>query len=110
MLHIIDYNTKYAEAIALLNHEAGMVVRALEQVFARHGMPCSRTKAKNFKSHLVASMFQLFGIEKRRTIAHRPQTERLFERFNEILKSLGMNHALGATLFGMLCEEAPDFS
>ena len=39
ILTIIDYYTKYAEAIALPNQEAETVVRALEQVFARHGMP-----------------------------------------------------------------------
>jgi hypothetical protein len=36
---IIDYYTKYAEAIALPNQEAETVVRALEQVFPRPGMP-----------------------------------------------------------------------
>ena len=43
LLTIIGYYTKYAEAIALPNQEAEIVVRAFhsrafEQVFARHGM------------------------------------------------------------------------
>ena len=45
-------------------------------------------QGRNFESHLVASMCQLFGIEKRRTTAYHPQTDGLCERFNGILKSL----------------------
>ena len=90
ILSIIDYYTKYAEAIALPNQEAETVVRALEQVFARHGMPSVllTDQGRNFESHLVASMCQLFGIEKRRTTAYHPQTDGLCERFNGILKTL----------------------
>ncbi len=90
ILSIIDYYTKYAEAIALPNQEAETVVRALEQVFARHGMPSVllTDQGRNFESHLVTSMCELFGIEKRRTTAYHPQTDGLCERFNGILKSL----------------------
>jgi hypothetical protein len=79
ILSIIDYYTKYAEAVALPNQEAETVVRALEQVFARHGMPSVllTDQGRNFESHLVASMCQLFGIEKRRTTAYHPQTDGL---------------------------------
>ncbi len=93
ILSIIDYYTKYAEAIALPNQEAETVVRALEQVFARHGMPSVllTDQGRNFESHLVTSMCELFGIEKRRTTAYHPQTDGLCERFNGILKSLLSN-------------------
>lgn len=90
ILTIIDYYTKYAEAIALPNQEAETVVRALEQVFARHGMPSVllTDQGRNFESHLFLSMCQLFGIEKKRTTAYHPQTDGLCERFNGVLKSL----------------------
>ena len=39
ILSVIDYYTKYAEAEALPNQEAETIVRVLEQIFARHGMP-----------------------------------------------------------------------
>jgi hypothetical protein len=39
ILSVIDYYTKYAEAVALPNQEAVTVARALEDIFARHGMP-----------------------------------------------------------------------
>ena len=90
ILPIIDYYMKYAEAVALSNQEAETVVRALEQVFVRHGMPSVllTDQGRNSESHLVASMCHLFGIEKRRTTAYQPQTDGLCERFKGILKSL----------------------
>ena len=90
ILSVIDYYTKYAEAEALPNQEAETIVRVLEQIFARHGMPSIllTDQGRNFESHLVKSMCQLFGIEKRRTTAYHPQTDGLCERFNAILKSL----------------------
>ena len=45
-------------------------------------------QGRNFESHLVKSMCQLFGIENRRTTAYHPQTDRLCELFYAILKSL----------------------
>ena len=90
ILSVIDYYTKYAEAEALPNQLAETVVRALETIFARHGMPSIiiTDQGTNFESHLFSSMCKLFGIEKRRTTPYHPQTDGLCERFNSILKSL----------------------
>ena len=88
ILSIIDYYTKYGEAVALPYQETETVIRALEEVFSRHGMPSlSLTdQGSNCESHLFASMCRLFGIEKRRTTPYHPQTDGLCERFNQILK------------------------
>ena len=90
ILTVIDYYTKYAEAEALPNQEAETVVRALEQIFARHGMQSVllTDQGRNFESHLFTSMCRLFGIDKRRTTPYHPQTDGLCERFNGILKLL----------------------
>eukprot|EP00794_Sanderia_malayensis_P013568 gene13568-14969_t len=90
ILSVIDYYTKYAEAEALPNQEAETIVRALEEIFARHGMPSVllTDQGRNFESHLMKSACQLFGIEKRRTTAYHPQTDGLCERFNGVLKAL----------------------
>ena len=90
ILSVIDYYTKYAEAEALPNQEAETIVRALEEIFARHGMPSVllTDQGRSFESHLVKSVCQLFGIEKRRTTAYHPQTDGLCERFNGVLKAL----------------------
>ena len=45
-------------------------------------------QGSNFQSHLMKSMCELFGIEKRRTTPYHPQSEALCERFNGILKSM----------------------
>ena len=81
---------KYAEAIALPNQEVVTVAKALEDVFARHGMPSVllTDQGNNFESKVVASLCEMFGIEKRRTTAYHLQTDGLCERFNGILKSL----------------------
>ncbi len=66
ILSIIDYYTNYTEAIALPNQEAEKVVRALEQVFAQHGVSSVllMDQGRNFVSHLVTSMCVLFGVER----------------------------------------------
>ena len=45
-------------------------------------------QGKNFESKVVASLCEMFGIEKRRTTAYHPHTDGLCERFNGILESL----------------------
>ena len=90
ILSVIDYYTKYAEAVALPNQEAVTVARALEEIFSRHGMPLVllTDQGSNFESKVITSLCEMFGIEKRRTTAYHPQTDGLCERFNGILKSL----------------------
>ena len=90
ILTLIDYFTKYTEAIPLPNQEAETVARALEEIFARHGMPAVilTDQGSNFESKIIKSICSLFGIEKRRTTPYHPQTDGLCERFNGTLKSL----------------------
>ena len=123
------------QQLLIPNQEAETIVRALEQVFARHRMPSVllTDQGGNFESHLVASMCQLFEIKKRKTTVYHPQTDgRFCERFNGILKTLlrmrvhndkddwdeKLPHALldyrvnkqsftGATLFEMLYGRLP---
>ena len=72
------------------NQAAVTVARALEDIFARHGMPSVvlTDQGSNFESKVITSLCEMFGIEKRRTTAHHPQTDGLCERFHGILKSL----------------------
>ena len=90
ILVAIDYYTKYTEAIAMKNQEAETVVRALEDIFSRHGLPgvLLTDQGANFQSKLVKSMCQMFNIDQRRTTAYHPQTNGLCERFNQTLKAL----------------------
>ena len=90
ILTLIDYFTKYREAIPLPSQEAETVARALEEIFARHGIPAVilTDQGSNFESKIIKSICSLFGIEKRRTTPYHPQTDGLCERSNGTLKSL----------------------
>ena len=90
ILTLIDYVTKYAEAIPLPNQETETVARALEEIFAWHGMPAVvlTDQGCKYESKIIKSMCSLLGIEKRRTTPCHPQTDGLCERFNGTLKSL----------------------
>ena len=61
----IDYYTKYAEAVALPNQEAVTIARALEDIFARHGMPSVllTDQGSNFESKVMTSLCEVFDIE-----------------------------------------------
>ena len=58
-------------AEALPNQEGETVVRVLEQMFARHGMPSIllTDQGRNFESHLFASICKL--LESRNDALHR---------------------------------------
>ena len=90
ILSIIDYFTKYAEAIALPNQAAETITRALDEVFSRHDALSAiiTDQGRNFQSLIVNSICKLFNIEHRRTSAYHPQTDGLCERFNKTLKSI----------------------
>ena len=90
ILSVVDYHTKYAEAVALPDQEAVTVARALEDIIDRHAMPSVllTDQDSNFESKVINSVCEMFGIEKRRATAYHLQTDGLCERFNRILKSL----------------------
>ena len=55
ILSVIDYYSKYTEAEALPNNEAETIVRVLEHIFARHGMPSIllTDQGRNCDLHIV---------------------------------------------------------
>ena len=90
ILVLIDYFTKYVEALPMRNMETVTVVRCLEEIFSRHGMPSIMLtdQGANFQSALMRSVCNVFNIEQRRTTAYHPQTDGLCERVNKTLKAL----------------------
>ena len=80
VLVISDYFTKWAEALPLLNMEAGTVAKE----FIRHfvclfGAPSYlyTDQGRNFDSKLIKEMCRLLGITKTRTTAYHPQSDGL---------------------------------
>ena len=90
ILSVIDYFTKFGEAVALPDAKSETISRVLEEIFARHGMPTVllSDQGSNMESHVIKSVCKLFNIEKRHTTAYHPQCDGLVEKFNGTIKTL----------------------
>ncbi|CAB0007774.1 unnamed protein product, partial [Nesidiocoris tenuis] len=88
VLVAVDYFTKWPEAIALPNQEAGTVAEALvENVFSRVGVPLEihTDQGRNFESVLVQEVARVLGFQKTRSTPLHPQSGGLVERLNRTL-------------------------
>eukprot|EP00794_Sanderia_malayensis_P001575 gene1575-1741_t len=58
ILTVIDYFTKFGEAVPLSDQRSETICRALEEIFARHGMPTIllRDQGTNMESHVVDAL------------------------------------------------------
>ena len=84
----MDYFTKWPEAFALPNQEAGVVAKAFVEEFAcRYGIPpeLHTDQGRNFESQLLKEVCRLLEIRKTRTPPLRPQSDGMVERFNRTL-------------------------
>ena len=90
ILTIVDYATRYPEAIALPSTEAERIARELIIVFSRVGIPeeILSDQGANFMSTLLQEVYQLLHIKRIRTSPYHPQTDGLVERFNGTLKGM----------------------
>ncbi|XP_033098347.1 uncharacterized protein K02A2.6-like [Anneissia japonica] len=88
ILTIIDYATRYPEAIPLPNIEAERVAEALMQVFSRVGIPKSifTDQGSQFTSDLMKQVSRLLSMEQLTTTPYHPAANGLVERFNGTLK------------------------
>ena len=61
ILSVVDYYTKYAEAVALPNQKAVTVARALEDIFARHEIPSVllTDQSSSFESKVITSLCEM---------------------------------------------------
>jgi transposase InsO family protein len=88
---IMDYFTKWAEAVAIPDQTAITVARAfVTQFVCRLGVPYKvhTDQGPNFESELFREVCKLLGIEKTRTTPYRPQSDGLVERFNSTLEQM----------------------
>lgn len=84
----MDYFTKWPEAYALPDQEAGTIADALVGgLFSRFGVPESihSDQGRNFESRVFAAMCNQLGAHKTRSTPLHPQSDGLVERFNRIL-------------------------
>ena len=92
VLVVGDYFTKWVEAYAMPNMEAGTVAELFVSRFVHVSVWCARRSShrsgRNFESALLKEVCQLLGVVKTRTTPYHPQSDGLVERFNHTLLNL----------------------
>ncbi len=89
-LVLVDYATRYPEAVALRNISAKSVAEALFSMISRVGIPKEilTDQGMAFMSRTIRELYELLGIKSIRTSVYHPQTDGLVERFNRTLKTM----------------------
>ncbi len=89
-LVLVDYATRYPEAVALRNISAKSVANALFSLISRVGIPKEilTDQGTAFMSRTLRELYELLGIKLIRTSVYHPQTDGLVERFNRTLKNM----------------------
>ena len=93
ILVLVDYATRYPKAVPLRNISAKSVAQELFQVISRVGIPKEilTDQGTSFISRTLRELYELLGIQSIKTSVYHPQTDRLVERFNRMLKSMIRN-------------------
>ncbi len=89
-LVLVDYATRYPEAVVLRNISAKSVAVALFRMISRVGIPKEilSNQGMAFMSRTIRKLYELLGIKSIRTSVYHPQTDGLVERFNRTLKTM----------------------
>ena len=84
LLVVMDYFTKWADAIPLRDQKATTIADAVIKLCSNFGLPdvLHLDQGRNFESSLFHQVLQVFGIHKTRTTAYHPQSDGMVERFN----------------------------
>ena len=90
LLVVIDYFTKWADAIPLCDQKATTIAYVVIKVCSSFGMPdiLHSDQGRNFESTLFHQILQAFDIHKTRTTAYHPQYDGMVECFNRSLLQL----------------------
>uniref|UniRef100_A0A9J8AFX2 Integrase catalytic domain-containing protein n=1 Tax=Cyprinus carpio carpio TaxID=630221 RepID=A0A9J8AFX2_CYPCA len=90
ILVIVDYATRYPEAVPLRKATAKNIMHELFLFFSRVGIPAEilTDQGTPFTSRLMADLCRLLWVKQLRTSVYQPQTDGLTERFNKTLKQM----------------------
>ena len=90
ILTIVDYATRYPEAIALPNIETSTVAEAMVEVFCRVGVPQEilSDRGTQFTSEMMREVGRLLSMRQLTTTPYHPACNGLVERFNQTLKQI----------------------
>ncbi|KAL0199496.1 hypothetical protein M9458_008036, partial [Cirrhinus mrigala] len=90
ILGIVDYATRYPEAVPLRKATAKNIAQELFLLASRVGIPTEilTDQGTPFMSRLMADLCRLLRVKQLRTTVYHPQTDGLVERFNQTLKQM----------------------
>ncbi|KAL1251468.1 hypothetical protein QQF64_019264 [Cirrhinus molitorella] len=90
VLVVVDYATRYPEAVPLRKATAKAIAQELFLLASRVGIPKEilTDQGTPFMSRLMADLCRLLGVKQLRTTVYHPQTDGLVERFNQTLKQM----------------------
>ena len=99
ILTVVDYATRYPEAVALRRIDTQTVAEALVDIYSRVGIPREvlTDRGSQFTSDLMREVSRLLSIRQMTTTPYHPACNGLVERFNGTLKSM----------LRKMCEEQP---
>ena len=90
ILVLVDYATRYPEALPLRAATAKAVARELMLLFSRVGIAREvlTDQGSCFMSRVLKELLRLLQVKQLRTSVYHPQTDGLVERFNKTLKQM----------------------
>ncbi|KAL0152472.1 hypothetical protein M9458_052195 [Cirrhinus mrigala] len=90
ILVIVDYATRYPEAVPLRKATAKAIAQELFLLASRVGIPAEilTDQGTPFMSGLMVDLCRLLWVKQLRTTVYHPQTDGLVERFNQTLKQM----------------------
>ena len=90
ILTLVDYATRYPEAVPLRNTSSRHIADALINIFCRVGIPeeLVSDQGSNLIGELMKQLYESLGITKINVSTYHPEANGLVERFNGTLKTL----------------------
>ena len=90
ILTVMDYATRYPEAVPLRRIDVETVAEALCVVFTRFGIPTEilTDQGSQFTSGIMQQVLQLLEVTHIRTSPYHPQTDGMVERFHATMKAM----------------------
>ncbi|KAM7133958.1 uncharacterized protein RBU57_017819 [Macrochelys suwanniensis] len=90
ILVVVDFATRYPEAVPLFSIEGDTVANALLTIFSRVGFPKEVLidQGSNFMSALLRCLWEKCGVRHSWASAYHPQSNGLVERFHGMLKMM----------------------
>lgn len=88
ILTLMDYATRYPDAVALPSIETERVAEALVEMFSRFGVPNEvlSDRGTNFTSDLMKEVARLLSVRQLHTTPYHPMANGMVEKFNGTLK------------------------